>query len=240
MQGLGSRRTVRTWIASGRVAVQGRTVTRFAHPVGFGDQVWLDGEPVTSKAPRTVLLMNKPRRHLTAIEDGPDLPGLGRYLPEDVPPVFPVGRLDVNTEGALLWTNDGPLARRILHPDHEVPKRYGIKIRGHLDAIDDGLERMRGGMTVGRESYRPAQVSIVAYRSRATWVEVVIREGKHRQLRRMCRACGYQIVKLRRLAIGPVELGDLNPRCVRPLTPKEVAALERIAFGEGTDADGVQ
>jgi pseudouridine synthase len=125
-----------------------------------------------------------------------------------------------------LWTNDGILARRILHPDWEVPKRYGIKIRGLLAEDDPGFARLRAGMTVEKEVYKPALVRWVTHRTRATWIEVTITEGKFRQLRKMCRACGYQIVKLRRLSIGPIELGDnLNPRCVRPLDEPETAAL---------------
>lgn len=223
--GVGTKREIRALIAAGRVSVDGVVVTRFAEPVGGERRVNIDGEPVARRHPATVLLMNKPIKHLTAIEDEGPRDGLGRYLPTEAPPVFPVGRLDFNTQGALLWTNDGTLARRILHPDWSLPKRYGIKVRGHLEADDPGLARMRAGMTVGGVTYRPALVEMGPRRTRATWIVVTITEGKHRQLRRMCRACGYQIVKLKREAVGPVELGELNPRCVRALTGDEQRAL---------------
>ena len=227
MMGVGSKREVRAHIAAGRVSVDGEVIQRFAEPVRADQEIAVEGELVVAAGPRVVLLMNKPKKHLTAIEDEGEAMGLGRYLPGDVAGrVFPVGRLDFNTEGALLWTNDGVLARRVLHPDWSLPKRYGIKVRGHLEAEDPGLARMRAGMSVGGAVYQPAQVEITIFRTRATWIEVTIKEGKHRQLRKMCAACGYQIVKLKRLAVGPVELGALNPRCVRRLSEEEVVALD--------------
>jgi len=224
-RGVGTKRTVQQLIQSGLVWVDGNAITRFAEPVTPGQAVVVDGEPLVWEITPVVFLMNKPKKHLTQLDGMNERPGLGQYLPEDSPKVFPVGRLDYNSEGALLLTNDGLLARRILHPDWSVSKRYGLKIRGHLQEDDPGLQRMRDGMTVEEQSYLPATVQIVAYRTRATWVEVTIREGKNRQLRRMCAANRHQIVKLRRLSIGPILLGDLNPRCVRPLSESEMVAL---------------
>lgn len=225
--GVGSKAQVRAWISAGQVAVDGQIITRFAHPIGPHQQISLEGEPVRQRVPRVCLLMNKPIKHITGLEDPQGRPTLGRYLPEGLPHVFPVGRLDYNTEGALLWTNDGLLARRILHPSHHLEKVYRVKIRGHLDAEDPGLERMRQGMDLGDFTSRPAQVELELYRTRATWIRITLTEGRFRQIRRMCRACGYQIVKLRRVAIGPVLLGDLNPRCARLLQPEEERALYR-------------
>ncbi len=225
----GTRRDVRALIVEGRVTVNGEVVTRFAEPIAPDDcEIAVDGQPVTSAGPRVVLVMHKPIKHLTAIDDAPDgTPGLGRYVPQEAldAGVFPVGRLDYNTQGALLWTNDGPLARRILHPDFSFPKHYAIKIRGHLQDDDPGLDRMRAGMTVGGTTYLPALVTLGERRTRATWIHVTIHEGKHRQLRKMCADCGYQIVKLQRHGLGPIQLGDLNPRCTRPLSDDEIALL---------------
>lgn len=225
--GAGSRSDVRLWIEAGRITVAGQVVTRFAEPVAPGAILALDGRALGAAAPRTVLLMNKPKKHVTAREDEFGRDALARYLPEDAPYLFPVGRLDYNSEGALLWTNDGKLARRVLHPSWSLPKVYGVKIRGHLSADHPGLERMRQGMSVGGESFLPVPVEVIALRTRATWVQMTLHEGKSRQIRRMCKACGLQIVKLRRLAIGPVELGDLKPRCVRALTSEELLSLDR-------------
>jgi pseudouridine synthase len=224
-RGLGTKRAIRDLILAGRVQVDGSVVTRFAEPLTPQSVVVLDGQSIEESAPRTTYLLHKPKKHLSQLDDEGERLGLGRYVPSDSPIVFPVGRLDFNSEGALLLTNDGLLARRILHPDWALPKRYGIKIRGHLSEDDPGLARCRAGMTVGETTYLPADVEIAVYRTRSTWVHMVIREGKNRQLRRMCAANRHQIVKLRRLAIGPVELGDLKPRCVRKLDPAEEVSL---------------
>jgi 23S rRNA pseudouridine2605 synthase len=238
-RGLGTKRAVRDLILAGRVQVDGAVVTRFAEPLGPQSVVVLDGQSIEKSAPRTTYLLHKPKKHLSQLDDEGERLGLGRYVPADSPIVFPVGRLDFNSEGALLLTNDGLLARRILHPDWALPKRYGIKIRGHLAEDDPGLARCRAGMTVGGTTYLPADVEIAVYRTRSTWVHMVIREGKNRQLRRMCAANRHQIVKLRRLAIGPVELGDLKPRCVRRLDPaEEVALYEALSLPVPADCSG--
>ena len=234
--GHGSRSTVRRWIETGRVRVDGQVVTRFAEPIAGGAQLMLDDLLLGGAAPRTVLLMNKPKKHVTAREDDFGRDALSSYLPEGSPYLFPVGRLDYNSEGALLWTNDGGLARRVLHPQWALPKVYGVKIRGHLFDDHPALERMRDGMSVDGEAFLPVPTRIVALRTRATWVEMTLHEGKSRQIRRMCRATGLQIVKLRRLAIGPVELGTLNPRCVRALSPDELLALDRCLGLEAGDS----
>jgi 23S rRNA pseudouridine2605 synthase len=231
----GSKAQVRGWIAAGAVSVDGEVCTRFAAPVSPGQRVEVEGEAVVAVTERVVLLMNKPIKHVTAAEDPEGRPSLGQYLPEGLARVFPVGRLDYNTEGALLWTNDGLLARRVLHPSHALPKVYHVKIRGHLGEDDPGFARMRAGMDLGDFVSQPAQVRWLAPRTRATWVEIVIQEGKFRQVRRMCQLCGYQLVKLRRVAIGPVLLGDLNPRCVRALEADELRALEAAL---GLEAEG--
>lgn len=223
----GSKAAVRELIVAGRVSVNGARVTRFAHPVQPADAVTIDGAPVEPPPlERAVWLMNKPKKHLTQPTGTPQRPGLAHYLPPELPRLFPVGRLDYNSEGALLWTDDGELARRILHPDWHLPKIYHVKIRGHLDEDDPRLDRMRAGMDIGDGIVtRPAQVSLGERRTRATWVQIVLTEGKNRQIRRMCAALRYQIVKLRRVAIGPIALGELNPRCCRALTDDERAAL---------------
>jgi 23S rRNA pseudouridine2605 synthase len=223
--GVGPKAQVRAWITTGEVRVDGEVIRRFAHPVAPEQEITVEGQPVRQRAPRVCLLMNKPIKHITGLTDPKGRATLGQYLPEGLPHVFPVGRLDYNTEGALLWTNDGHLARRILHPSYHLEKVYRVKIRGHLDAQDPGLARMRQGIDLGDFTTRPAQVELELYRTRATWVRITLTEGKFRQIRRMCRACNYQIVKLRRVSIGPVHLGELNPRCVRPLLPQEEREL---------------
>lgn len=213
-------------IAAGRVTVDGALVTRFAEPVAIDAAIAVDGELIAEPAERAVWLMHKPKKHITALVDPEGRPALAQYVPADAPAMFPVGRLDFNTEGALLFTNDGVLARRVLHPEVALPKRYRVKVRGHLTEDDPGFAHIRAGLTVGNTTYRPAPVRIEQFRTRATWIELQLTEGRHREIRRMCAANGWQIVKLRRESIGPIELGDLNPRVMRPLTRDEVRALD--------------
>jgi 23S rRNA pseudouridine2605 synthase len=240
--GVGTKVEVRELIRDGLVSVDGVVTTRYAEPVGSGADVRVEGVRVEAAPEPAVWLMNKPPKHLTTLhpqaspEGGAagERPGLWQYFPEGTPRLFPVGRLDLNTEGALLWTNDGVLARRILHPDWELPKVYAVKVRGHLEDDAPGIARMRAGMSVGDATYLPVDVRLGERRARATWLELTLREGKNRQIRKMCWACGYQIVKLRRDRIGPIELGALNKRCVRPLERGEVEALRRaVGLAEG-------
>ncbi len=214
-------------IRQGRVLVNGTSVTRYAEPVPPDARLEVGGQLISAElsGDRVLLLMHKPKKHLTQLADSADGEGLGKYLPKDSGRVFPVGRLDYNSEGALLFTNDGELGRRVLHPDWSLQKRYRVKIRGHLAPDEPAFDRMRAGMTIGKSVYRPVAVRFDVLRTRATWVELTLTEGKNRQIRKMCAACGFQIVKLRREAIGPVELGELKPRCVRSVTPEEANDL---------------
>ena len=232
-RGWGSRRDVQALIAGGEVSVDGSVVTRFAEPIGAGQQVEVQGFPVGDIGAPFVYLMHKPKKHLTKLVDPEGKPALGQYLPSEAPFVFPVGRLDYNSEGALLFTNDGILARRVLHPDYALEKWYAVKVRADLQGDEPALDAMRAGMEVDLPGfdahlrYKPAQVEVGASRSRATWLHITISEGKNRQVRNMCAQAGLQIVKLRRMAIGPIALGDLNPRVVRVVDGAERDALYR-------------
>ena len=223
--GVGAKHAVRQQIAAGAVQVDEVVVTRFAEAITGRERIEVAGEVVADRALPCVLLMHKPKKHITGLVDPEGRATLGQYLPAAAPRVFAVGRLDFNTEGALLWTNDGALARRVLDPAVALPKVYRVKVRGHLTADDPGFERIRTGLTWRDVTYRPASARIDVYRSRATWVEIVLTEGQFHEVRRMCHANRWQIVKLRREKIGPIELGQLNPRVVRALTPEERRAL---------------
>ncbi len=220
------RDELRTLILQGRVCVNGEPVTRFAHEVEPADEVLVDGREPSPAAPR-VLLMNKPRAHVTARDEAQGRPGLAHYLPPDTDTFFAIGRLDAASEGALLWTNDGQLGRRILHPDFGVVKRYAVKLRDRMAPDDPRFAVLTRGVEDAGVLYRALSVKYLELRTRATWVEIQLDEGKNREIRRMCVAAGFQIVKLRRQAVGPVELGSLNPRCVRELEPWETAMLYR-------------
>jgi 23S rRNA pseudouridine2605 synthase len=223
-----SRDTVRAWIQSGRVRVNGTCITRFAEPVAVDSILQLDDD-ILPNPPVMVLLMHKPRRHLTALVSPDERPTLAAYLPEWAPDVFAVGRLDFNSEGALLLTNDGTLAHRLLHPAFAIEKRYGLKIRDRIEPDDPRLAIFTDGIVQGGVTYRAVRVAFRELRARATWIDVWLNEGKNREIRRLAEAAGFQVVKLRRESIGPIALGSLNPRCTRALTSEELQALYRTA-----------
>jgi pseudouridine synthase len=220
--GLGSRTEARRWIASGRVAVNGRTVVdplRWIDPKR--DRVAFDGRPLRS-AEKTYLLLYKPKGYLTTYED----PG-GRKTVYDLLPrdryLFPVGRLDLETSGLLVMTNDSAFAERLTNPLHEVAKTYRVKVSTHLD--DEQLQRLRSGVQLPDGPTRPARVVRVREAGGRSVFEITITEGRNRQVRRMVEALDAKVLKLVRVAIGPLRIGDLPIGTLRPLTQAEIRAL---------------
>ena len=182
-------------------------------------------------------VLNKPPGCITGLSDPEGRPTVYDHVPPWYPRVPHAGRLDFNSEGLLLFTDDGRLARALL--DHDVSGRpiakvYHVKVRPRLDLAPDGaarLERLTEPLDDddGRAT-RPARVAVVAARARATWIAVTVEEGRHHQVRRLCRRSDLQVVKLRRIALGPLELGDLPLRWCRPLAGAEVAACYEAAL----------
>jgi pseudouridine synthase len=225
--GVLSRQKNKGLVREGRVRVNGQVVTEPYAPVDPScDAVEVEElGPVTLPAGFTYVLMHKPRGHICGFTDPEGRPTLASYFPPEMPAIHPVGRLDFNTEGALLLTDDGELAHRVIHPDHHLPKRYRVKLRGHLAPDEPAFEAIRAGVVLDGERTLPVEVTWEAQRARATWLQLVLREGRFRQIRRTCALFGWQIVKLHRVAIGPLELGTLTPRTWRLLEPGEVRTL---------------
>jgi 23S rRNA pseudouridine2605 synthase len=182
-------------------------------------------------------LLNKPPGCITGRADPEGRTTVYAHVPAWYPDLPPVGRLDFNTEGLLLFTDDGRLARALL--DHElagrpVPKVYHVKVRPRLDTAPDADRRLarltEPLVEPDGSATRPAAVALREHRTRASWIAITIDEGRHRQVRRLCERSGLQIVKLRRVALGPLELGGLPPRRCRPLTSEEVAACYAAAL----------
>ena len=214
--GLGSRRAVERLIVEGRVTVNGN-VADLASRVAEGDDVRVDGATVQPEAVVAVVL-NKPRGVVTTAHDPQGRPTV-TGLVETGARLFPVGRLDRDTTGVLLLTNDGGLADRLMHPRHGVPKSYRARVKG--EPSNDALERLRAGIELDDEPTAPADV-----RSRgASVIDITIHEGRNRQVRRMCAAVGHPVIHLHRTAYAGITAERLAPGEWRALTPEEVEAL---------------
>jgi len=217
--GVGSRSEARRWVAAGRVEVNGSVIRDPDHWVDLElDRVSFDGEPLAS-AERIYLLMHKPVGYLTTYRDPEGRPTVYELLPDLGQYLFPVGRLDLDTSGLLIMTNDAQLAERMTNPDYHVPKTYAVKASMPLG--DEQLELLRKGIELRDGTTRPAIVTRLNPRS----FEITITEGRNRQVRRMVEALGAKVEKLTRIAIGSIRLGEMASGAVRELTSDELRAL---------------
>ncbi len=216
---MGSRTEARRWVAERRVTVNGRIVT---DPEAWldpeADQIALDGRPVRA-AVKTYLLVHKPKGYLTTYRDPQGRPTVYDLLPERDRYLFPVGRLDLDTSGLLILTNDSAFAEALTNPEKEVPKTYLVKASKRL--ADEQLELLRQGLTLKDGPTRPARVTRLRDSGGRTVFEITITEGRNRQVRRMVEALGAKVLKLVRVAIGRVGIGDLSSGESRPLSSTE-------------------
>jgi len=221
--GLGSRTEARQWIGAGRVRVNGKLIQTPDHWVDLErDRVTLDGKPVRSAA-KIYLLLYKPKGYLTTYKDPEGRPTIYDLLDGVDQWVSPVGRLDLDTSGLLLLTNDTAFAERVTNPDFKVPKTYLVKTASRLS--DEDLDRLRHGLDLKDGPTLPAIVTRQRDAARHTFLEMTISEGRNRQVRRMIEAVGSRVLKLVRVAIGPIRIGALAIGKHRPLTPAEVETL---------------
>ena len=235
MAGVASRRAAEALIGEGRVTVNGEVVTVLGTRADPDrDDIRVDGRRVKVAARRRYLLLNKPRGYVCTRSDPegrPTIMGLLGPIAEREY-LYPVGRLDYDSEGLLLVTNDGDLAARLTHPRHGVEREYEARVRGVPSSRT--LDRLgRGVMLDGRRT-SPAEVRLVRVLAGGTHalLAVVVREGRRRQVRRMCEVVGHPVTRLRRVRIGPLTDTALRPGAVRELTPREVAALRRATRGQ--------
>ncbi|HEV2720023.1 MAG TPA: pseudouridine synthase [Thermoanaerobaculia bacterium] len=223
--GAGSRTEARRWIAAGRVAVNGRVVRDPDAWIDLErDRVAFDGKPLRRQEP-TYLLLYKPKGYLTTYRDPQGRPTIYDLLPEGTPYVSPVGRLDLDTSGLLILTNDTQLAERLTNPEYHVPKTYLVKASRYL--TDDDLDALRRGVELRDGPTRPAVVTRLRESGGKTVFEITITEGRNRQVRRMVEALEAKVLKLVRVAIGALRIGDLQIGKVRALRPEEVRQLLR-------------
>ena len=221
--GLGSRTDARRWIAAGRVCVNGRKIQTPDYWVDFArDRVTLDDKPVHA-GKKIYLLLYKPKGYLTAYKDPEGRPTVYDLMSAVDQWLFPVGRLDLDTSGLLVLTNDSQFAERLTNPEHKVPKTYQVKASTLLN--DEQLDVLRRGVTLSDGPTRPAIVKRLRDNAKYTFLEITLTEGRNRQVRRMLEAVGSKVLKLVRTAIGPVRIGNLPIGKHRPLTVEEVRQL---------------
>jgi 23S rRNA pseudouridine2605 synthase len=219
--GVASRRKAEEIIGKGVVTVGGEVVKDPARNVEVGDDVRVNGSPISAEA-REVWIVNKPAGVVSTAREPGSRPALVELVETDAR-LYPVGRLDADSTGLLLLTNDGELANHLTHPRYEVPKTYRARLRAPL--ADRDLERLRQGVELEDGLTAPAQVRRLGDRE----IEMVLREGRNRQVRRMLEAVGNEVVGLRRIAFGPLRVGDLKQGGARRLSGDEIAALRKAS-----------
>ena len=232
--GLASRRAGEQLMLEGRVTVNGVTVRELGTKADAArDDIRVDGRRVRLPEHHRYLLLNKPRGYVTTRSDPQRRPTVIDLLHGVHEYVYPVGRLDFASEGLLLLTNDGDLAARLTHPRHGVARVYEVRVLGIPDARD--LERLSRGVVIDGRRTERAGVQLTAHDRDAAESSLVItiHEGRNREVRRMCESIGHPVVRLRRVAIGPLRDSRLKPGTWRALTPQEVRRLREAAGGEG-------
>jgi len=225
--GLGSRRYCETLITSGRVTVDSDIVRDLVTKVDAEKQrVAVDGEPVRTERP-AYWLVNKPRGYLCTNRDPARRPLVIDLVPQVSQRVYTVGRLDEDSEGLLLLTNDGDLANRLMHPRFGVEKTYQVQVAGV--PTPENLRQLLQGVWLSEGHVRAKQVKREKKQGGSTWLRIVLNEGKNREVRRMLARLGHKVLKLRRIGLGPLRLGTLLSGKVRRLTLPELDSLRRVA-----------
>ncbi|HLE41619.1 MAG TPA: pseudouridine synthase, partial [Nitrospirota bacterium] len=226
-------------ILEGRVRVNGKVVSELGSKADPGkDHIKVDGKLINPRQPQTYIMLNKPAGYITTMSDPEKRPLVQDLLKGVRTRVYPVGRLDYNTEGMLLLTNDGDFAHLITHPSHELSKTYLVKVKGQLD--DATLEKLAKGIYLDDGKTAPARVRKVRKEEANSWIEIAIHEGRKRQVRRMMDRVGHSVIRLKRTKIGPISLGDLPTGMFRHLTSDEVKMLRATAIDDRSQKPGVR
>jgi 23S rRNA pseudouridine2605 synthase len=224
--GIASRRESETIITDGRVAVNGTVVTELGTKADpDSDSITVDGKPITIDEQRVYVVLYKPVGYMTTMKDPEGRPIVTDLLKDIKERVYPIGRLDYNTEGLLLLTNDGALANILMHPSHEVDKGYLVRVSGQVS--ESQIKALSAGVKLEDGMTAPAKVVPVSESEQNSWISITIHEGRYRQVRRMCEAVGLNVVRLKRARYDFLVIGDMKPGEYRFLEPEEVAKLRR-------------
>ena len=225
--GIASRRAAEGYITAGRVTVNGQVAGLGDKADPERDEIRVDGRPVRREEKRTYVLLHKPRGYVTTLSDEKGRKTVAQLVEGCGARVWPVGRLDLDSEGLLLLTDDGDLTHRLIHPSDEVEREYRVWVQGDAEGA---LPVLTGPMTLDGAPLRRAKVKIIGRHGEETVLSFLIHEGKNRQIRRMCAMAGLEVRRLRRIREGPIRLGDLPPGTWRNLTEEEVSALKCLHF----------
>ncbi len=222
--GVASRRRAEEMILEGKVTVNGVLIDQMGVQVQEGDEVRVEGRLIRPEGEKRYVMYHKPAGEVTTVSDPEGRAAVLDHFRDYPVRLYPVGRLDYDSEGLLLLTNDGALTERMLHPSHLVEKTYLARVTGQVSP--EALRRLRGGVMLDDHKTAPAKARIVKEETFATVVLVTIHEGRNRQVRRMFEELGHKVLQLRRVRFGPLELGDLPRGKWRELTAEEVRRLQ--------------
>lgn len=228
--GVASRRACEDIIAAGKVKVNGKTVTSAVTLIDPSrDKVMVDGRRLGEPEKPVYIMMYKPRGYISSVKDPRGRKVVTDLLDDVQERVYPIGRLDYDSEGLLLLTNDGDLTLRLTHPAHGITKTYRVRVRGVPRVAD--IENLSAGIMLEDGITAPARVEFIEEREGNALLEVTIREGRNRQIRRMFEAVGYKVIRLKRTRIGDLSLGNMKPGQYRRLSPSELNRLKKLAAG---------
>lgn len=225
--GLGSRRKCEEFVLQKRVKVNGKVIDNLAFDIAENDKVMIDDKLVSVPRSFTYLMMHKPKGYLTTVSDDRERKTVMELLPEEFKHLMPIGRLDYNSEGLLLFTNDGETAQKLMHPKNEIVKTYLVKVEGEVSSFD--VSEIEKGVTlIDGTKFKKCKVNIKEIKERKTKLEIQITEGKNREIRKIFDKFGYNVIFLKRISIGEIKLGGLTRGTCRLLRPAEIRYLKSL------------
>lgn len=225
--GVASRRKCEEMIKSGQVTINGEVVRDMGVKIDPShDRVFVNGKRISLEENYVYIMLNKPRGYITTVKDQYNRPTVMDLVKDISERIYPIGRLDYESEGLLLLTNDGNIAFHLTHPRHQIDKEYVVRVEGCPSSED--IDKLRNGIDIGGFITSPAQVDLIRKNKQTSLIRITIKEGKNRQVRRMFDAIGHPVIYLKRIRIGNIKLGNLELGKWRYLTNKELEALKDL------------